>query len=161
MGLWTLAVGEPLFYRPLFYRPLFVGARRARSACRLPRKSRTQRGSPRNHAMTRETATPTSIQGPTSASVRTVPSAIEMSVLPVAVSALVASSAQKKRSGGLMTTLSKSRGLVYHAAAAQPTTKLPPASGLQSSQAEMRIPRKDSTNMPSSAPRAVSRAPER
>src|ERR1039458_5123897 len=105
-----------------------------------------QRGSPREQARIKRTATPANSHGATLASVRVVPSAIETSMLPVEVSALTLSSAQKKRTGGLTTTLSKSRDLVHRAAAAQPSTKLPPASGLQCSQLETRIPRNERTN---------------
>ena len=71
--------------------------------------------------------TPANSHGATFARVSAVPSTVEMIMAPCAVRALTQTSAQKKSSGGLTATASRSRGLVYQAAATLPITKLAPA----------------------------------
>ena len=111
--------------------------------------------------MIRDSTTPMNSQGATLARVRAAPSTVDSSSLPAAVSALTQITTMKNSSGGLTATVSRSRCLVYQAAAALPIRKLASASGLQCSQSAASTPMKNTSSMPAIAPRPVSRGPRR
>jgi heme exporter protein D len=108
--------------------------------------------------MTRMTATPPNSHAATADNVRMQPSAVEISVLPVEVIALTQISATRKIIGGVVITSRRSARLVYRPARMQPATKLSPASAVRCSHPAVSVPGKNTVNITSPAPRAVSRA---
>ena len=92
------------------------------------------------------------------ASTTTLPVATDRNRLPDAVTTWTKISAPENKIGGVSTTISRSGGLVNHAARAQPSTKKIPARTIAPSPEAARRPTVNTTAIPSTAPRPVSLA---